>query len=302
MSGLVSDLGSARLVNGQLLTRFDADYGAFWYYMDPKPRPCFTPGLLAEIANSQRLVDQVNRTAFEQEIDCPVPYTILASRSPGVYSMGGDLDLFRKLIAERDREGLRHYAKSCIDVIYKMSHNHHLPMTTISLVQGDALGGGFEGALCCSVIVAERRARFGLPEVLFNLFPGMGAYSFLSRRIGPARAERLLKSGTLFPAAELHEMGVVDVLAEDGDGEKSVYEFIAQHRRRSNAYHAIFKVRQRVHDVPYEELADISEIWVDTALSIGQKDIRIMERLVKAQDKMRGEAAVAGGMQERGGL
>lgn len=294
MSGCVTDLDKTRQIRKQLLTRFDADYGAFWYYMDPTPRPCFTPELLAEIANSQRLVDQVNRAAFEQGGECPVPYTILASRVPGVYSMGGDLDLFKKLIAERDREGLRRYARSCIDVIHLMSNNHRLPMTTISLVQGDALGGGFEGALCCSVIVAEKSARFGLPEVLFNLFPGMGAYSFLSRRIGPAQAERLVKSGTVYPAAELHDMGVVDVLAEDGGGEKAVSEFITQHRRRRNAFHAIFKVRRRVYDVPYEELLDISEIWVDTALALGPKDIRVMERLVKAQDRMRGDAQAPG--------
>lgn len=298
MSGCVSDLDGTRQSRKQLLTRFDADYGAFWYYMDPKPRPCFTPQLLAEIANSQRIVDQINRAALKQGAECPVPYTILASRARGVYSMGGDLDLFRKLIAERDREGLRRYARSCIDVIHLMSSNHGLPMTTISLVQGEALGGGFEGALCCSVIVAERSARFGLPEILFNLFPGMGAFSFLSRRIGPAKAEGLLRSGTVYSAADLHDMGVVDVLAEDGDGEKAVYEFIAQHRRRRNAFHAIFKVRRRVFDVPYEELADISEIWVETALSLGQKDIRIMERLVKAQDKMRDDAHAAGDAQK----
>ncbi len=298
MIASISDLGKTRPVFSQLLTRFDADYGAFWYYMDPKPRPCFNPGFLAEFGKCQRLVDQINRTALEQCGECAIPYTILASRSHNVYSMGGDLDLFRKLISEGDREGLRHYARSCIDLIRMMSTNHDMPMTTIALVQGDALGGGFEAALACSVIVAERSARFGLPEILFNLFPGMGAYSFLSRRLDVARAERIIKSGTVYSAAELHGMGVVDVLAEDGEGEKGVYEFIAQHRRRRTALQALFKVRQRVHDVPHEELLDISEIWVDTAMSIGQKDLRVMERLVRAQDKARGETPTPGNVGE----
>ena len=51
----------------------------------------------------------------------------------------------------------------------------NLPMVTIALVQGDALGGGFECALAHDLIIAERSAKLGLPEVLVNLFPGIGA-------------------------------------------------------------------------------------------------------------------------------
>ena len=95
-------------------------------------------------------------------------------------------------------------------------------MTTISLIQGEALGGGFESALSSNVIIAERRARMGFPEILFNLFPGMGAYSLLSRRLGMKRAEDMIFSGRIYTAEELHEMGVVDLLVEDGTGETAV--------------------------------------------------------------------------------
>src|SRR3712207_4090014 len=101
-----------------------------------------------------------------------------------------------------------------------------LPVITVALVQGDALGGGFECALAHDLIVAERSAKFGLPEVLFNLFPGMGAYSFLSRRIGRQAAERMILSGRVHTAEELHEMGLVDVLAPDGEGEEAVLDFV----------------------------------------------------------------------------
>ena len=62
-----------------------------------------------------------------------------------------------------------------------------LPLITIALVQGEALGGGFESILSFDVVIAERDARFGLPEAMFGLFPGMGAHSFLSRRLGSAQ-------------------------------------------------------------------------------------------------------------------
>jgi DSF synthase len=56
-----------------------------------------------------------------------------------------------------------------------------LPILTVGLVQGAALGGGFEALLSFDYVVAERDATFGLPEILFGLFPGMGAHSLLSR-------------------------------------------------------------------------------------------------------------------------
>jgi len=182
----------------------------------------------------------------------------------------------------------------CIENVYLMSVNLNQPMTTISLVQGDALGGGFEAALSCNVIVSEKGAQFGLPEILFNLFPGMGAYSMLARKIGPAKAEKLIMNGRLYTAAEMHEMGVVDHLAEDGEGERAVYDYVARHARKRNAYQSILQVRHRINPVSRDELMDIADIWVDTATHISSKELRIMERLVRAQEKLK-EGATAPG-------
>ena len=63
-------------------------------------------------------------------------------------------------------------------------------MTTIALLEGDALGGGFESALSCDVVIAEKHVKAGFPEVLFNMFPGMGGLSFLSRRVGRKVVQR----------------------------------------------------------------------------------------------------------------
>ena len=149
------------------------------------------------------------------------------------------------------------------------------------------MGGGFEAALSCSVIIAERKARFGFPEVLFNLFPGMGAYSFLARRIGAVKAERIILSGSVFTAEQFHEMGIVDVLVDDGGGEGAVHTYVAKHKRRPNAYESVYRARQRYHVVTREELTDIADIWVDAAMRVRAKDLRIMEMLVKSQDRLR---------------
>src|SRR3546814_13512171 len=86
------------------------------------------------------------------------------------------------------------YALKVVDIVYRNCVALDLPIITAALVQGDALGGGFEGVLSSNLIVAEKGCRFGLPEILFNLFPGMGAYSLLARRISPALAERMIRS------------------------------------------------------------------------------------------------------------
>jgi enoyl-CoA hydratase/carnithine racemase len=63
----------------------------------------------------------------------------------------------------------------------------------------------------------------------------MGAYSFLSRRVGPVQAERMITSGRLYSAEGLHTLGPVDVLAEDGKGEAAVRDHIDRNDRKHNA-------------------------------------------------------------------
>ncbi|MGI8740719.1 MAG: crotonase/enoyl-CoA hydratase family protein [Gammaproteobacteria bacterium] len=150
-------------------------------------------------------------------------------------------------------------------------------------MQGDALGGGFETAISSDVLIAERGARMGFPEVLFNLFPGMGAYSLLSRKLDSARAERIILSGKIYGAEELYEMGVVDVLAEDLQGEMAVYDHIRRENRSANGYRALRAAKERINGVSYKELIDIAEIWVDAALRLESRDLRMMGRLVARQ-------------------
>jgi DSF synthase len=117
------------------------------------------------------------------------------------------------------------------------------------------------------------------------MFPGMGAYSFLSRRLDAQRAEKMILSGKIYTAEELHEMGVVDVLAEDGYGEEAAREYIDRHAYRHNAYRGVFQARRRVNRVTREELIDVVDIWVEATMSLKDADLRKMGRLVAAQDR-----------------
>jgi DSF synthase len=277
----------------ELRVNFDPATGILWSYMDPRGRPCVTPGMVREGRDLQTSV----KTLFEELTPSgikPVRYMVWGSQCPDVFNLGGDLKLFAQLIRDRDRDGLLDYATACIDVVHGNIVSLDLPIITISLVQGDALGGGFEKALSTNVLVAERGTKFGLPEVLFNLFPGMGAYSLLARRIGEAQAKRMILSGRIYTAEMLHEMGLVDVLAEPGQGRQAVCDYTSRYTRRHSAECAINRASRRVNPVTYEELEDIAVMWVDTALGLSDTDLRKMERLAAAQERRRRLSSEAG--------
>ncbi len=268
----------------QLTARFDIATRAMWSRWTSEPRPCFNPALLAEIrAYYDYLEHSTGQVQCAGEAH-PIEYVVLASGMPGVFNLGGDLDLFRQLIDMRDRAGLLRYGRACIDVLYRNYVGHDLPVTTISLVQGECLGGGFEAALSSDIIVAEKSARFGFPEILFNLFPGMGAYSFLERKIGQKGAENLIASGKIYGAEEMLALGVVDVVAADGEGEDAVAALIRQRARSRNGHAALAAARRRVHRIEFSELLDIVQIWVDAALRLNPRDLKLMQRLVSRQN------------------
>jgi len=269
----------------QLSTSYDPESEAVWCSFRSAPRPCFTPTLLRELKHFQTFV-RSQFDASRRNVGIPIRYFVASSAVPGVFNLGGDLALFQQLIAERDRSGLYHYARQCVDVLYANAVNLDRPVTTISLVQGSALGGGFEAAISSNVLIAERSAQMGLPEILFNLFPGMGAYSLLARRLDSRRAEELILSGTMYRAEQLYEMGLVDILAEDGEGEQAVADFIRRNSRMRNGFQAVMQARRRYHRLDYQELLDITDVWVEAALNLESKDLRMMDRLVRAQNRL----------------
>jgi DSF synthase len=270
----------------QVKTRFDSELGISWVLMNPKDVPCFNLELLSELQCYNRSIEYCGGQIWTEGELHTIRYMVYASLTPGVFNLGGQLALFRDLIRSGDRHALTHYAKMCIDAMEARIRHYDLPVVTISLVQGDALGGGFEAALTSDIIIAERSSQMGFPEILFNLFPGMGAYSFVARKIGHVQAEKIILSGKLYSAEELHAMGLVDVLVEDGAGEAAVHDFVRKQARRSNGYIAVQKARHRFNPVTYQELMDITAIWVDAALHLGEKDLKVMDRFVRSQQKL----------------
>ena len=270
----------------QLSGRYDGESYALWTRWTPEPRPCFNPGLLADLRGCYDFISSSQGQLISNGDPAPLEYVVMTSGMPGVFNLGGDLDLFKQLITAKDRAGISRYGRACIDVLHRNYTGHGLPITTIALVQGECLGGGFESALSNDVLVAERSARFGFPEVMFNLFPGMGAYSFLDRKIGRKGAEDIITSGRLFSAQDMFDMGVIDAVVEDGEGEAGVRHLIRDRARSRNGLAALAAVRRRVHAITFEELMDVLQIWVDAALRLTPRDLKLMQRLVSRQNSL----------------
>ncbi len=263
----------------------DSAERTFWCNLQPTGRPCVSPSVLRDLSTMQS--DLTRWMAGANDESRPFDHFVVASNIPGVFNLGGDLRLFAESVRQGHRSLLQQYAYRCVEVVHNNLTCYHQPLVTIALVQGDALGGGFETALSCGMIAAERGTKFGLPEVLFNLFPGMGAYSLIARRIGAVQAERMIMSGRIYTAEELHEIGLVDLLLTPGQGVSELQAWIRKQGRRHVSMAAVHKARNLATPVTLQELRDIVDVWVDTAMRLEAPDLRKMERLAAAQDRRR---------------
>ncbi len=275
-----------KAVYSQLRIRFDTDHGVLWTQVCQDAVPCVTPELLKDLGDHHRAIENAQGKLLVGDELHEIRYSVLSSITPGVFNLGGQLALFRQLIRNQDRESLLSYAVACIDVIFPRMRHFDLPLATITLLQGDALGGGLEAALASDVVIAERNCQLGFPEILFNLFPGMGAYSLIARKVSPKFAEKMILGGKIYNAEELHEIGLIDILAEEGKGVETVNDYIKKQERRSNGFLAVQKARHRFNPLTYQELIDITTVWVDAALKLNEKDLKVMDRFVRSQEKL----------------
>jgi DSF synthase len=270
----------------QLDLSFDAEISTLFSWMKPTPRPCFNPVLLEEIQRAERLIELHQGYFNDNGTPKRIEHIVYGSAVPGVFNLGGDLGMFMQAIMCRDRKMLSYYAHLCIDNQYRRATGLGANISTIALLQGKTLGGGFEAALACDLIVAERSTTLAFPEILFNLFPGMGALTFLSRRVGMKKSEEILASGQVYSALEMQALGIVDQVVEDGLGLETVKRTIASRQRRQNAHRAIQRAKQIVQPVHLDELTAVVDVWIDAAMQLDSRDLRMMARLVKAQDKL----------------
>jgi len=219
-----------------------------------------------------------------------VRHFVLSSDVPKVFNFGGDLSLFVLLVRAGDIESLKLYGQRCVDLVWWMENAAKLGIHTTVLCQGDTLGGGMESVLPFHKVIFERSAQGGFPEVLFNLFPGMGAWDFTIRKAGFAVASEMILSGRLYSAEELHFRKLVDLVVDDGQGELAIERVVHDVDARLRGTLAALRAQRLAAPVHYETLTAIVDQWAESAMGLTDRDLRLMERLARAQARKAGGA------------
>ena len=246
-----------------------------------KPIQCYS---LAGLTEMQRVLDDI------AENPGLVRHLVLTSDVTGVFNFGGDLSLFVLLIRARDIDSLKLYGRRCVDLIWWLENASARGVHTTVLVQGDTLGGGLESVMPFHKVIFERSAQAGFPEVLFNLFPGMGAWNFVIRKAGFAVANEMILSGRLYTADQLFRRNLVDLVVEDGEGEAAIEAVVQSVNPRLRGTLAALEGRRMSSPITYEALMLIVDKWTETAMALTDRDLRLMERLARAQVRKAGGA------------
>lgn len=153
-----------------------------------------------------------------------------------------------------------------------------LPLPTIAAIEGDALGGGLELALCCDLRVASSAARVGLPEVRLGVMPGSGGTQRLPRLIGLARAKELIMLGELIDAETALGIGLVNRVVPRGRAESTANELAETLASRG--------------PVAIREAKGLLNTTLDGSLARGQtEELKASERVFSSGDMIEGTAA-----------
>jgi enoyl-CoA hydratase/carnithine racemase len=153
-------------------------------------------------AISAAMVRDLQAACRELEGEDQARVVVLRGAGGRAFSVGADLK-------ERRAMGLSETQELRAELVRAFRGLNALPMPTIAAVRGWALGGGFEMALCCDLILAADDARFGLTEVTLGIVPGGGGTQLLPRLIGKSRAKLLIYTGRRIEAAEAERLGIV---------------------------------------------------------------------------------------------
>jgi DSF synthase len=260
----------------QISAYYEEERHTMWMMLRSRPRPCFTQELVNDIIDLARAA---------RESGLRFDFWVTGSLVPDIFNVGGDLDFFVDAIRSGRRELLMAYARSCIDGLHEIYSGFGTGAISIAMVEGTALGGGFESALAHHFLLAQNDAKMGFPEIAFNLFPGMGGYSLVERKAGMRLAEELISTGEAHTGEWYAEKGIVDQTFQPGDAFLATRTFIDGIRPKLNGIRAMIKARQRVLALPRAELIEITEDWVRAAFTIEEKDLAFMERLVLLQNR-----------------
>jgi enoyl-CoA hydratase/carnithine racemase len=172
-------------------------------------------------AVSTQMARDLGSACAELWVDQGVRVVLITSTSPKAFCVGADLKE-RDSFTDADLMAQRPVARAAYGAVL------NLPVPTIAVLEGFALGGGLEIALSCDLIIAGSAAVVGLPEVSVGVIPGGGGTQLLTRRIGWSRAAGMIFTARRMPATEAAALGVLDEVVEAGSARDRGLELARQ--------------------------------------------------------------------------
>jgi enoyl-CoA hydratase/carnithine racemase len=187
---------------------------------------------------------------------------IIYSELKAGFCAGADLRELYRRSQEMDRQDAAKGVRDYLERIHRVLNTiDAAPLTTIAAVHGVTFGGGFELALVCDLIVADKMARFCFPELRLGLIPGFGGIPRLKRDLGNAVVRDLLLTGRSFNATKLQQVGLVSQIVAEGEALRVARATAAQlgkfDRQTSIA------AKEFIKPIPYEELQREIDIFCE---------------------------------------
>jgi DSF synthase len=244
-----------------------------------KGRKSFPPGLIKDIHDFFIFVSNKENKNGQNRF-----LVLKGEEGSDVFNFGGDLNLFLDLVEKKDIASLKLYGKQCIDIEYMSLKAKYNQMTTVAVLNGETRGGGLEAALACDIIIGEKGYLVSLPETKLGFFPGMGAFEFLTKKIGVRKAKEFILSGESFSNEELYEKGIIDFLSEKGQSHNDLLNVIKKERKEQSKFNSIRKIEDRLSPITYEELMDSVSIWSECIVNISESNKRFIKKMISLQN------------------
>ncbi|HET6177133.1 MAG TPA: enoyl-CoA hydratase/isomerase family protein [Candidatus Sulfotelmatobacter sp.] len=178
---------------------------------------------------------------------------IIYSTLKSGFSAGADLRELYRRIEKMGQAEVAQEIRSFLERIHRvMSAIDTSPLTTIAAVHGVTFGGGFELALTCDLMIADKMARFCFPELRLGLIPGFGGIPRLKRDLGNAVVRDLLLTGRSFNATKAQQVGLVSQVVSEGEALRAARATAAQMGKFDRQTAATAK--KFIKPIPHEEL------------------------------------------------
>jgi len=211
---------------------------------------------------SVSLTELESFSAALQALTQPVYAVIIYSELKCGFCAGADLrELYRRSQSMPIKEAVQGVRDFLERIHRTLNVIDAAPMTTIAAVHGVTFGGGFELALACDLIIADKTARFAFPELRLGLIPGFGGIPRLKRDIGNSAVRDLLLTGRSFNTTKAQQIGLVSQVVAEGEALRAARATAAQLAKFDR--HTAATAKQFIKPIPHDELKREIDIFCE---------------------------------------